>query len=211
MAINNVSLNSNIQNVTTTAKSMVEKESRSLQNQLLNKEQRLRSLSSDAEMTEAEKAKERQEVQKQIQELNRKLRLLQMEKEEESRKAAKEQEKKAREAEQKKTGESEADKEHAEEITMENPSVQNIQKVLASDSAVQQSRVQESVTTRQDAKIRVLETEIKADKLYGADTTAKREELSSLRRQKTFEIEPKEQEMKKPDYVMDSGAKIVIR
>jgi len=211
MAINNVTLNRNVSNVTTSTMSTAEKERESLKNQIAGKEQRLNRLSSDSQMTAEEKAKERQEVQKQIQELNRKLRLLQMEKEEEAREAAKEKAQQLQAKESDKTEVKESEEKRIDGVEKENPQLENIQKVLVSDSAIQQSRIQESVTGRQDAKIRVLETEIKLDKLYGTDTSAKQEKLSELSRKKRFEIEPKEQENKAPDYEMDSGAKIVIR
>lgn len=211
MAINNVSLNSNVQNVTTSAMSTAEKERANLQNQIAGKEQRLNRLSADSELTAEEKAKERQELQQQIRELNRKLRLQQMEKEEEAQKAAKEKERKVQLAEEKKTEEKNDAENPADGMETVKPRLESIQKMLTSDSNIQQSLIRESVAGRQEAKIKVLETEIKSDTLYGTDTTAKEEELSALRRRKQFEIEPKEQEKKTPDYVMDSGAKIVIR
>lgn len=211
MAISNVSLNTNIQNMPTSAISTSEKECENLQNQINGKEQLLKRLSTDPEKTSEEKARERQEVQKQIQELNRKLRLLQMEKEEEAQKAEKEKEQKVQEEEQVKTKEKEKAQKRTDGMEEETPQLENLQKMLASDSNIHQNRIQEKVAARQEAKMKVLETEIKSDKLYGTDTTTKQEELSELRKQKNFEIEPKEPEQKTPDYVMASGAKIIIR
>jgi len=210
MAINNVTLNTNVQVGTATAVSTAEKESKNLQNQIAGKEQLLSRLSTDSKMTEEEKAKERQELQRQIEELNRKLKQLQLVKEEEAQKAEKEQEQKTQETEQQKT-EEENPVDHQEGKTdKEKPLIENLQKMLASDSVVQQNRVQESVARRQEGKIKVLETEIKSDKLHGTDTGDKLKELSALRKEKTFEIEPKE-EKKMPERVLDSGTKIVIR
>ena len=56
MAINNVSLNSNVQNVSTSTMSTAEKERANLQNQIAGKEQRLNRLSADSELTAEEKA-----------------------------------------------------------------------------------------------------------------------------------------------------------
>ncbi len=211
MAISNVTLNSGVQNMKTTTVTSADSESKNLQNQINSKEQRLKRLSTDSEMTAEEKAKERQEVQKLIEELNRKLRLLQMEKKEETAKAAKEQEKKLQDTDKENAEEEESAKVRADRMEMLSPPVENIQKILVSDSWVQQERVQESVAVQKEGRMKILETEIKSDKLYGTDTTAKREELSSLRRQEPLEIEPKEQPKTPPNYVMDSGAKIIIR
>lgn len=218
MTISNVSLNNGVQNVKTSTVTTADSESKNLENQIANKQQRLNRLSSDAEMTAEEKAKERQEVQKQIEELNRKLRLLQMEKKEEAKETTEEQEKKAvlkeemlKDSDEKKLGEEESAKIQEETKAKLYPPVENIQKILASDSIVQQTRVQESVARVKEGRENVLETEIKSDKLYGTDTTAKREELSESRRKEALEIEVKEQPRTQPNYIMDSGAKIIIR
>lgn len=211
MAINNVTLNKSVQSVTTATVSAAEKERENLQQQIAGKEQRLNRLSTDSKMTAEEKEKERQEVQKQIQELNRKLRLLQMEKKEEAQKAAKEKEQELRVAEQQKPEEKENAVDPIEEMEKRNLQLDNIHKILASDAVIQQNLVQESVSKRQEGKIRVLENEIKSDGLYGTDTTAKQKELSALTRQKKLEIEPKEQGKKLPENIKDSGAKIVIK
>ena len=95
MAISVISSNHDFSNITALKPSASDTSSKTLQNQLANTEQRLNRLSSDSKISAEEKAKERQELQKQIAELNRKLQLLQLEKEEEQKKAQKEQEQKA--------------------------------------------------------------------------------------------------------------------
>lgn len=218
MAINNVTLNSSVQNIRTSTVTTADSESKNLENQIASKEQRLSRLSSDAEMTAEEKAKERQEVQKQIEELNRKLKQLQLEQKEKAEEAAAEQKKKAalqeemlKDSDKKAVEEEETAKYQEERKEIITPPVENIQKVLAADSVVQQNRVQESVAGRKDGRENVLEAEIKSDEIYGSDTTAKREELSASRRKDSLEIEVKEQPKNPPNYIMDSGAKIIIR
>mgnify|MGYP006365513745 CR=1 FL=1 len=90
MAINSIPSNHDFSNITALKSSASDTSSKTLQNQLTNTEQRLNRLSSDSKISAAEKAKERQKLQKQIAELNRKLRLLQIKKEEEQDKYIKE-------------------------------------------------------------------------------------------------------------------------
>lgn len=154
MAINNLTLNSNIQSVNTSTVKTADSESKNLANQIMNKQQRLKQLDSDVEKS----AKIQEET---------KAKLL--------------------------------------------PPVENIQKMLASDSVIQQERVLESVAGRKEGRENVLATEIQSDKLYGTDTTAKQEELSASRRKGAFEIEEVEKPKNQTNYIMDSGAKIIIR
>lgn len=218
MAINNVTLNSSIQNVKASTVKAADSESKNLEKQIMNKQQRLKHLDSDVEKTAEEKAKERQEVQKQIAELNRKLQVLREEKRKEAAEATKAQEQKAvlkeeriKSDDARKQSEEDATKVQEEPKVKIYPPVENIQKILASDSMIQQERVLESVAGRKDGREHVLEAEIQSDKLYGTDTSAKQKALSVSRKKGTFEIEDVEQPKSTPNYVMDSGAKIVIR
>ncbi len=70
------------------------RESKNLENQLTNEQQRLNRLSSDGHMTTEEKEKELREIQRQIAELNRKLNQERLEEKEKAREAAIEQEQK---------------------------------------------------------------------------------------------------------------------
>jgi len=218
MAINNITLNTSVQNVKASTVTAADRESKNLENQIMNKQQRLKHLDSDVEKTAEEKAKERQEVQKQIAELNRKLQLLREEKRKEAAEAAKAQEQKVLLNEERiksddaeKQSEEDATKVQEENKVKLYPPVENIQKILASDAVIQQERVLESVAGRKDGREHVLEAEIQSDKLYGQDTSAKREALSASRKKGTFEIEDVKEPKTTPNYVMDSGAKIVIR
>ena len=90
MSINVTSLNRESCNVAPTAISLIDTETKTIMNQITSRQQSLNRLSSDSEMSAEEKAKERQEIQKQIAELNRKLRMLRMEKKEEAKEIEKE-------------------------------------------------------------------------------------------------------------------------
>ncbi len=94
ISLGNVNSNNRIPNVATAAVAATDNESQKLQNELTSAKQRLNQLSSDPEMATEERAKKRQELQKQIAELNRQLRLQRMEQEKEAEKASKEQEQK---------------------------------------------------------------------------------------------------------------------
>lgn len=217
MAINNVTLNSGIQNITVTNVSTADNETKNLQNQLANKEQRLQRLASDSELTVEEKTKERQEIQQQIAELNRKLKLLEMEQKEKAEEAAKEQEKKAVHKEEmvedtsKNEQQEETSKVQEERKENLNPPIQNLQQMLAVDSYIQQERVQESVARNKSGRENVLETEIKSDALYGIDNQSKKEALSEMRREKSLLIEVQEPQKSQAIIGMDVGVKIIIK
>lgn len=220
MAINNVTLNNGIQNITATKVSTADNETKNLQNQLANKEQRLQRLSSDSELTAEEKAKERQEIQQQIAELNRKLKLMEMEQKEKAEEAAKKQEQKvalneelygkAEEKEPVDKAQSEEEKPWLQEQQKEKQApIQNLQQILAADSYMQQERVQSSVDNRKSGQENVLVAEIQSDALYGIDNQSKKEELSEMRREKNLLIE--EQEQQKQAAAPMAGAKIIIK
>ncbi len=57
----------------------------------------------------------------------------------------------------------------------------------------------------------MLETEIKQDALFGNDTSAKRKQLSSLRRESDFQIEEHKEAPLQTSFRKDSNAKIIIR
>lgn len=192
--------------------------SRNIQNQIAVKQQRLNRLSSDSAMSTEEKEKERQKIQKQLAELNRKLRLLQAEQKEDVEQAAKEQEKKAvlKEEILEKTVQNEQSKSDSPDKPVNNAektdlSPKEIQQLFAADSQLQLERVQGNVTKQKESTENVLEAEIKMDELYGSDTTAKKEELASLRDKENFWTEPKEQPEEQTSSSINPNAKIIIR
>ena len=79
MMINNVSMNNTNLNVTSSTSVTSSSEAKALQSQLAGKQQNLNRLSSDSEMTAADKEKERRKIQREIAELNRKLQQERME------------------------------------------------------------------------------------------------------------------------------------
>jgi len=207
MAINSVSLNNTTPGVTPSSISPTDSETKSIQNEITSQSQRLNRLSSDSEMSAEEKAKKRQEIQKEIAELNRKLRMLRMQQKEDDKKAQEEQEAKtsvikeqiaetSKEETENKSSENglkDSEKEDAlEQLEKTSIPPQNIKKLLEAGTLLQKERIQQSVSHKETSAENILEAEIKSDKLYGTDTSAKEEKLASMIKPKPAEIQIEE-------------------
>ena len=207
MAINSVSLNNTTPGVTPSSISPTDSETKSIQNEITSQSQRLNRLSSDSEMSAEEKAKKRQEIQKEIAELNRKLRMLRMQQKEDDKKAQEEQEAKtsvikeqiaetSKEETENKSSENglkDSEKEDAlEQLEKTSIPPQNIKKLLEAGTLLQKERIQQSVSHKETSAENILEAEIKSDKLYGTDTFAKEEKLASMIKPKPAEIQIEE-------------------
>lgn len=222
MAINSVSLNNEISNIASTKASSATTDtgSKNIQNQIASKQQRLNRISSNQEMSKEEKAKERQEIQKQIEELNRKLKLLRLEEQKEAEKAKKEQEQKAVLNEEMKTKTNTVSKENntnettseTQEERMEqlNAIGTNIHKILVADATLQKNRIKNSVKMQKETTINIMESEIKMDELHGNENKAKKEELAALMNKTTFEIQDKKPPKTQTVSGMNENAKVII-
>ena len=215
MAINSISLNKVAANVTSPVVSSTDTETKSIQNQITNKQQSLKRLTSDTEMSAEEKAKEQQEIRKQIAELNRKLRMLRLEKQQETKELQKEEEQKAALREKQNTISSsdnsdedisiEETKELQEKISI---SPQDVHEILEAGIHIQKERIQQSVDQSKTSSENILSAEIHSDRLYGTDTSAKEEKLSELIRKEPFEMKTKETQKQE---TQKKPMKIVIR
>ncbi len=225
MTINNVSMNSSFSNVTSKPAPASSSESKALQTQLINKQQSLSKLSSDKNMTTQDKEKERQKIQREIAELNRKLKQEQMEEEEKAKETAKEQEDKlvAQKELLAKTNfrnnkESQNPSEEALSLNPNNkdkkdfeiPSM-NMQNILTVSSIKKQNTIQNSAEKKQINQQNILESEIKSDALYGMDTTSKKEQLSKMRRKPNVEIEILPYQPEQITKELNTTPKIIIR
>jgi len=190
-------------------------DTKNIQTQITSKQQHLKQISSDDTITATEKEEKRRELQKEIDELTRKLELKKQEQKEKSEEAAKKQEKMAAlKAEMFKEASSTiepreataplASKEHEtgkatearyeaektdtqkEEQKKADMSIKEIQQMLSADYLLQKDLVQEQVDQQTEHTINVMEAEINQDKLYGADTTKKEASLDSLRNKENF-------------------------
>ncbi|MBQ9118609.1 MAG: hypothetical protein IJY09_00950 [Lachnospiraceae bacterium] len=217
MSISNITLNNNLPSISSAPVSTADTESKTLQTQLAQKQQHLNRISSDSELSSEKKAKERQELEQQIAELNRKLKLLRMEKEEEAEKAKKEQEQKMELLENatERSSQKEARNEDSalqEQDTAPEPieiSAVNVHKLLVASSRLQQTRIQESAVQQKEHTENVLKSEITLDALRGSDTTQKEEKLEALRNTIDIDLEPKRPKHK-TFFGTDSDSKIIV-
>ena len=227
MAINPISSNITSMNTPASFVSQADSETKSIQNEITNKNQRLNRLSSDAKMSAEEKAKERQEIQKEINELNRKLELLRKEQQEEDKRLQKEQEEKAaiaqRQAEaisskeekkviSKELSEEDSQKEekYKEQTQKSILPAKDVQKLLEAGTLIQKEQIIQSTQRQKDAAENVLAAEIKSDKIYGSDTSDKREKLSSMIKQPVPRVQIEEKEEPKSGQKNNFSGKIVI-
>lgn len=188
-----------------------------LQIQITSARQDLNHISSESQISAEEKAKKRQEIQREIDELNRKLKLLREQKKAEAKEEAKEQEKKkiiteemfekSDSPEKVKEKDSEKPNENLEDIEL--PAM-DMQKLYTTQSEIQQSTISENVARKKEGKENVLESEIKLDTLHGSNPQSKKEALSEMRKEDPFQIEEiKQPEVKKP-IGLNENAKIII-
>ena len=225
MAINPISSTNTSMNTSASYVSLTDSEEKSIQTEITLKNQRLNRLTSDAKMSAEEKAKERQEIQKQINELNRKLELLRQKQQEEDKRVQKEQEEKAAAA--KELSEAISSKEEKEDISEKHPEEdykkeskeqieknamhsRDIQKLLEAGTLIQKEQIIYSTQRQKDSVEKILTTEIKSDEIYGTDTTDKREKLSSLIKQPVPKVQIEEKSEPNPMEKRNFSGKIVI-
>lgn len=145
--------------------------SRNIQKQIADAQKKLQDLSSDDEITLEEKMKKRQEIQKQIAELNMQLRQHQME---------------LKRQERQNDGSSIEDilgtesKGKGKTDNSDIMSGESMKAIISADYSVKQAEVQGSVAIELKGKAGVLESEIKTDKGRGTGTKEKEEELTDL-------------------------------
>ena len=168
---------------------------KNLESQIATEQQRLKRISSDEDMTASEKEQKRREIQKEIDELNRKLREEEARKKEAAAEAAKKQEQeeavKKNELQEKLDPTKPTKTEAAIELSKEKEkhidiSVKDIQEMLSAEYFVQKERIQEHVDMEIQSTIQVLKSEISQDKLYGTDTSKKEAELKTLQEKENF-------------------------
>lgn len=139
-----------------------------IQNQIKRKQQEMRELSENKDMSPEEKMKKRKEIQQEISELNMQLRQYQMQKKREQQNKGTDIEDmlggKQNEASPLKKGQNDG------------LSQNGMEAMLSADSSLKQAKVQGSVANQMEGRAGVLKAEIKQDK--GKGTEAKEEELA---------------------------------
>ena len=142
--------------------------SNNIRKQIEDAQRRLREISADGEMSPEEKIKKRQEIQKQINDLNMQLRQHQADvrrQQQEEKRAVKNQ-----------GGEDRRPEEQTAGLT-----AAGMAAVISADSSMKQARVQNGVAVKMEGRAGVLEAEIKQDGRTGTDTQAKEAELAEAK------------------------------
>lgn len=154
--------------------------SKDLLRQIDEAKKKLQELSSNGDLSMEEKMKKRQELQKQISDLNSQLRQHQMELRREAT------EKSQKQKEQNSGAEDLADSGQKAKDTGKGQqaaglSAGSMQAMISADGTMKQAKVQGSVAKRMEGKAGVLETEIKLDAGRGGSTEAKEKELAKVK------------------------------
>ena len=155
-------------------------ESRELQRQIADAQKKLQELSSNENMSVEEKMKKRQEIQKQISDLNIQLRQHQME----LRRQAAEGEEKQKEQDSgvdELTGGKKGSTSTGNDWQMAGLSKSSMQAMISADGSMKQAKVQGSVAKQMEGRAGVLEVEIKLDSARGGSTEAKEKELAEVK------------------------------
>lgn len=146
--------------------------SKSIQNQIANKQKELQELASDDKMTPEEKMKKRQEIQQEINTLNQQLRQHQITQRKEQQEKAASSKNEASENQNPRAAQSGKKGNGLSQTSM--------QAIISADSSMKQAQVQGSVATQMEGRAGVLEIEIKQDEARGGSTEAKKQELAEV-------------------------------
>ena len=137
---------------------------KNLQSQIAELQKQIQSLSENEEMDAKTKSEKKQELQKQIANLNNEIRQRRIEAQKERQTAAKPAEAKSSRSGRFKDGFDEED----------------TNTLLAASGSLEQTKTIGAVIKRSEGRARILTTEIEIDKSRGADTTAKEKELANI-------------------------------
>lgn len=203
----------------TTSVSSVTSATKTLQNQIQMKQQSLKKLSNDSNLSINEKEKARQELEKEIEALKRKLEQMRL-KQEEAQKSEKAEQKKELELE--KSSETQTEKENNNTTAVQKSeehkketieiSAEEAQKILDANLFLKEEMVQQGVEYDQQNNVRVLTAEIKLDGLHGEDTSSKEEQLKELQEKENFWLNAKNKDTKQePQPLISPDMQVVIQ
>lgn len=147
--------------------------SKDIQNQISRLQKQLQELSANTELSTEAKMKKRQEIQKQISDLNVQLRQhqIEMRKQEQEKKAS---------FDDMLGGEPQERGARAKSKGQGMPSQASMEAMISADVAMDEAKVHGSVATKMEGRSGVLKAEIALDEARGGDTTAKRAELADV-------------------------------
>ena len=155
-------------------------ETKSFQNQIASAQTQLQKLSANNEMSSEEKAKKRQEIQKQIMELNNMLR---------ERKAELRREKQQKAAEEGNSGEEplpgqqvKPETVHIESNTSSSPGIssRHMKSLISADAAIDKAELADNISNELESRVQVLQGEIRQAEANGGYVEAKKGEVQSL-------------------------------
>lgn len=170
MNINTVN-GTNVQAGQTGFTQTVDSVSKNIRSQIANAQKQLQDLSSNEELSMEAKMKKRQDIQKQISDLNHQLRQHQME-----QRRGKQKEKGA--SIEDLLGGSGSPKTSGSKGQGSGLSQASMTAIISADSAMDQARIQGNAATQMENKASVLKAQIKRDAASGASTEAKEAELA---------------------------------
>jgi len=153
--------------------------SKRLQQQIDNAQKKLQEISGNSEMSTEEKMKMRQEIQKEIADLNSQLRQHQMElRRKEMEETRKKQAENTSEAEQSCHSRTGKGKNESVDVQI---SAEGMQAMISAEGAMKQAKVQGSTANAMEGRANVLEIEIQLDSARNGDTSAKEAQLADVR------------------------------
>lgn len=146
--------------------------SKNIKNQIAGAQEKLKELSSNNEMSLEEKMKKRQEIQKQIADLNNQLRQHEIEQQRQQH-----QEKRSSGEDMSGGAKTRVSKSGKKGRGLSQASMKAM---ISAGSAMDQVQAGQQITTQAEGQANVLKSEIKQDKQAGVDTQAKEEELAGI-------------------------------
>lgn len=153
--------------------------SKRLMQQIEDAQKKLQEISGNSEMSVEDKMKMRQEIQKEISELNSQLRQHQMDlHKKEAEEAKKKQAENASTAERPDNSRARNANNGQVDVQL---SAEGMQAILSADGAMKQAKVQGSVANAMEGRAGVLEAEIKLDSARNGDTSAKEAQLADVK------------------------------
>ena len=176
--------------------------SKEIQRKITNAQKQLQELSANTELSMEEKSKRRQEIQKEISELNNQLRQHQIEM--------------RREKQLKKEEESSFDdmlggnqKANAAKSNTQTAGLSqaSMESMISADTSMKQARVQGSVATEMEGKAGVLQEEIKLDSARGQNTERKQAQLADVEKKASQAIASQISTLAEANKVMADAAK----
>lgn len=152
--------------------------SKGIQNQIANAQKQLQELSSREGLSPEEKIKKRQEIQKQITDLNNQLRQHEIEKRKEKQRAKEN-------SMDEMLGGTNKDRKGKNAGRHKGLSQAGMEAMISADTAMSQAEVQKSVATDMEGRARILKSEIRQDASRGGGTADKEEALAELEQKAT--------------------------